>query len=429
MKILVLSNIYPPDMLGGYEVGCRQAVEALKARGHEVRVLTSAPRKPVLGEPDVRRTLRLAEIWSPELFRHNHPVTSHLTQSASHRVNAGNVHALLEEIEEFAPDVAYVWMIAGAGGLGLMAALELSEVPWVWHLMDDLPRLLCEAGGRVSAGFAREFERHLRRGRYLACSRQLVDEIEDAGFDLGDRASIVPNWITGTVFARPQEDYLPDGVLRIVSAAGQIDRRSDKGIDLVIESAALLRDRGHANFHVDLYGNVSDQHFDALIEARDLRGLVTLKGSLPNARLRERLSDYDLFAFPTRPREPFAFAPLEAAARGCVPLISQVCGNAEWFVHGVHLLKAPRDPSAFADSYEDILNGRVDLAAIGRRGADVLNRDFHLDRIAGRIEAALADVAGRPRSAPVPKGEVYRLALLAERLSMVLIQNSLKASA
>ena len=27
MKILVISNLYPPDALGGYEMGCRQVVE------------------------------------------------------------------------------------------------------------------------------------------------------------------------------------------------------------------------------------------------------------------------------------------------------------------------------------------------------------------------------------------------------------------
>ena len=36
MKILVVSNLYPPDVIGGYELGCRQAVDALRARGHDV---------------------------------------------------------------------------------------------------------------------------------------------------------------------------------------------------------------------------------------------------------------------------------------------------------------------------------------------------------------------------------------------------------
>ncbi|HWB58826.1 MAG TPA: glycosyltransferase, partial [Chthoniobacteraceae bacterium] len=41
MKILVVTNLYPPVHVGGYELGCRDVVEGLRRRGHEVRVLTS----------------------------------------------------------------------------------------------------------------------------------------------------------------------------------------------------------------------------------------------------------------------------------------------------------------------------------------------------------------------------------------------------
>ena len=61
MRILVLSNLYPPDFIGGYELGCRRVVDALLARGHEVRVLTTAPRTPVPPVPHVHRTLHLTD--------------------------------------------------------------------------------------------------------------------------------------------------------------------------------------------------------------------------------------------------------------------------------------------------------------------------------------------------------------------------------
>ena len=41
MRILVISNFYPPHHIGGYELGCRDVVGELRARGHDVRVLTS----------------------------------------------------------------------------------------------------------------------------------------------------------------------------------------------------------------------------------------------------------------------------------------------------------------------------------------------------------------------------------------------------
>lgn len=425
MKVLVLTNLYPPDVIGGYELGCRQVVEALRLRGHEVRVLTSAPRRPVPPETGVRRTLRLTEIWSHYLFAKSHPVTAHLAQSESHRLNAANVHALLAELDDFRPDVAYPWMLAGVGGLGLMACLEYLRVPWAWHLMDDLPRLLCESAGRLVPGFVREFERHLGGGRYLACSRQLVDEIEAAGVSLGPDVEVIPNWVEGPI-PPPRDRYLQAGRLRIAAAAGSIDRRIDKGIDLVIEAAALLRSRGHDNFRVDIFGQVADPSFAELIHARDLTERVTLRGPRPQAELVGLYSEYDLFAFPTRPREPFGFAALEAASRGCVPVMTATCGIAEWFVHGVHVLKAPRTAEAFAGAFASAIEGTIDLAPIGRRLAAVVRREFHIDALAPRIERALAGAASRTRDGAGSPEDAYRLALLGERLAKVLIQESLR---
>ena len=41
MRILIVSNLYPPHYEGGYEVRCAQVAEALTRAGHDVCVLTS----------------------------------------------------------------------------------------------------------------------------------------------------------------------------------------------------------------------------------------------------------------------------------------------------------------------------------------------------------------------------------------------------
>jgi glycosyltransferase involved in cell wall biosynthesis len=68
VRILVVSNIYPPVVRGGYEVECSGVVERLRASGHDVHVLTSsldapAPRPGVTATlpflwPDLKGTLR-----------------------------------------------------------------------------------------------------------------------------------------------------------------------------------------------------------------------------------------------------------------------------------------------------------------------------------------------------------------------------------
>jgi len=41
MRILFISNLYPPYHTSGYELGCQDIVESLKAREHQIKVLTS----------------------------------------------------------------------------------------------------------------------------------------------------------------------------------------------------------------------------------------------------------------------------------------------------------------------------------------------------------------------------------------------------
>lgn len=423
MKVLVLSNLYPPDTAGGYELGCRQAVDALRARGHSVRVLTTVPRTPVATPPHVRRTLKLADLWDHYSDGLSAPLTLGLKDLSAFQVNAFNVHALSTEVEDFRPDVVYVWMLVGIGGLGLMACLHHLQVPWVWHLMDEVPTKICTMFYEVRPELAREFTRQIR-GTFLSCSRQLVEEIERRGAGLGDRVEVVPNWVFGP---RPpsRQSYYHGGHLRVVAAAATLDRNYDKGIDLLIRAAGALRRRGYQDFSIDVFGKASDGSFADLIRTQRLGGHVRLLGSCDQATLIETYGRYDVFAFPGRPGEPFGFAPLEALSRGCVPLIARACGVAEWLVHGVHCYKVERDAEAFAGLLADVLDGRVVVGPVGRRGEAAVWRDFHLDTLLPRIEDALRAAADRPRSGGGSPADAYRLAILAEKLGAILIQESL----
>jgi glycogen(starch) synthase len=426
MKILVVTDLYPPDAIGGYEMGCRQAVEALRERGHDVRVLTSAPRMPVRDDPGVVRSLKLVDAWSHYLYEHTRPIVARLEENESLRISSFNVHALLGEIESFQPDVVYVWMLVGIGGLGLMACLHHLQTPWVWHLMDDVPIMLCSSGRQVMPELLRQVTQQLQ-GEYISCSQQLVDEIKLLGVDLGTKVSVIPNWVAGPI--RPQRrQYLQEGKLRIVTAAGLVHRASDKGMDIVVQAAKILHDSGRTNFSVEIYGRDLDGYFPRWIRDLELEDHVHMGGIISQADLSDRFAEADVFAFPTRKREPFGFVALEAAARGCVPIASQICGYAEWFVHGLHLLKAPRDTSSYSAIFAAILDGDIDLEPIGRRAAEVVTRDFHVNSVICHIEKVLfRAMARRSSTGGARPEEAYRMAVLAERLSRVLIQDSLCA--
>lgn len=424
MKILALTNLYPPDVVGGYEIACSQAVQGLAERGHAVRVLTSAPRQPVPRECLISRTLQLADVWSTYLnsFEHSTSPTLHRLNAASRLINAHNVHALINELETFPPDVVYLHNLIGLGGMGLVACLQYLKVPWVWQLGDRVPQYLCCRWEHVHPALAREFER-LGEGHYIVVSNRLLDEIAAHGVTLRCEVEVLPNGITG---ARPpaRTNFYAGGTLRIVSSGQMI---KNKGMDIVIESAARLRELGHEDFTVDLYGRVTDPYFPNAVRQLDLAHHVQLKGPRTQAELQTLYRDYDLFAFPTWEREPFGLGPIEAGSAGCVSIITRACGIAEWLVDGVHLLKAPRTAEAFAQVYRKVASGEISLEPIGRRVQSVVWRDFHLDAILPRIESVLERAARRPRRGAGSTAQAYRLALLAEKLAHVLIEEPMCA--
>ena len=143
MKILVISNLYPPDFIGGYELCCAQVVDALLAAGHETIVLSANPRVPCPHAPHVWRRLQFRNIYDSYGIQWGSPETRDEWEAEAHFVIAHNVFVLLETLREFSPDVVYLWNTVGLGGLGLLGALVQLRYPWVWYLGDCLPRTLC----------------------------------------------------------------------------------------------------------------------------------------------------------------------------------------------------------------------------------------------------------------------------------------------
>src|SRR5207244_12747926 len=61
--------------------------------------------------PHVLRALKLTDLWDFYSDSRSTPVTLRLKETEALQINAFNVHALLNVLEEFQPDVAYLWML------------------------------------------------------------------------------------------------------------------------------------------------------------------------------------------------------------------------------------------------------------------------------------------------------------------------------
>jgi glycosyltransferase involved in cell wall biosynthesis len=415
MRVLFVSNLFPPDVNGGYELACADVVGAMAERGHDVAVLTSSPRRP-LDHDDRRvlRWLRFEDIGDLALFARRDGRAHELAMARAMLVDRHNVHMLRLAVEAHAPDVVYLWNLVGIGGLALALAVDLRGLPWAWQLMDGGPKDLAAAAGPANAPAALALFTRRLRGTWIACSHRLIGEITDAGADLGERVEVIHNWTAGPAPAAPREWWVPGRPLRCVCAARLAE---EKGVAIAIDAVGRLVAEG-ADIRLDVYGTGPERpRLEAQARAA-APGAVRFLGMIPRADLAERFDGHDVFLFPTWAREPFAVTPLEAAARGCIPVVTAGSGNAEWFRDGDDILLAERTADAFARVLRRIVGGEVDLAGIGARAQERVSSDFRLDTAAARMAELLAE-APRPPGPPLPWADIQRLAGLADRLAQV----------
>lgn len=102
LKILVVSNFYPPYYIGGYEIGCRDVVEGLKNKGHEVKVLTSTYglNKPETDE-SIYRWLETDLEWKA---KKGFPYLMSLLKK-----EINNQKAFKRLLDIYKPDIIYMW--------------------------------------------------------------------------------------------------------------------------------------------------------------------------------------------------------------------------------------------------------------------------------------------------------------------------------
>lgn len=416
MRILTISNLYPPERFGGWELQCKQMVDELRRRGHDVRVLTSTPRvfEQASDDAGVERLLRLEESWDPALIGSDAPVR----RVRRTLVDPHNVEILHQRIEAFTPDVVYVWNLLGLGALAMLLALQKRRIPWAVHLGDALPLNFASMAFSDHLRFARLLF-PLLEGTWISCSQALLDE--SAAGDAVVRGNVVtlPNWITGERPALRDTWFLPGTTLRC-AYSGQIITL--KGIGIILESIATLVAEG-LRVEVDLYGDGLQRfQYESMALELGLRDVVRFHGQVPQEAVMSALGDHDVFLFPTEMREPFGVAPLEAAAAGCVPLVTGGAGICEWLVSGVHLLTVRRDAADLTRSLRSIIDGTVPLAPIGKRGQRLVRDEFHVDVVARAVDALLRAEAERPHESPeMSWRDIGRWARLTELLADSLI--------
>ena len=393
MRILILSNLYPPGFIGGYELGAAEVASGLQAAGHRVEVLTSSYTVDDTGGdlgaeglPTIHRSLDCTgpsrspqeDSW-PGAF-----------------VLPRNLRELAGKLQTLRPDAVLCFNLAGLGAPSILRLLVAAGIRPVIYMMDHVLHQLC-----MDAPRRRGFERVFSSAdwpdvvRFLFMSQNLRDEVEYALGVALSHASIVQGW-----FDRAAESEVSpcNASTRFVFASRIAGH---KGVDILLDACRLALDSGHTDFAVDIYGAGDVAAMLQRIVALRLSDQVRYCGAPAKSVLMPKLSAYDSLLFPTMNREPFGFIVAEAAAAGCIPVMTYGIGAAEWFLDGIDCLKIAREPAALQAAMLRVMAMQPDERTAMRRGAQaVARRFFRFEDALSRVEAALAEAAGQPTHPP-----------------------------
>lgn len=214
-----------------------------------------------------------------------------------------------------------------------------------------------------------------------------------------DTSRFVPLAAIDRAGIRARLDLPPGGPL-VVSVSRLVPR---KGMDVLIEAAARLRDAGHPDLTVAIAGAGRDRpRLERLISRREAP--VRLLGRVPDADLPDLYGCADVFALCCRNRwagleqEGFGIVFLEAAAAGVPSVAGDSGGAAEAVADGRTglVVHRPGDPAEVAAAIGRLIGDPHGTRGQGRAARDRAVTEFAYDVLAERLRAALDGLAGAP---------------------------------
>jgi glycosyltransferase involved in cell wall biosynthesis len=440
VRVLAVSNLFPPAFVGGYELGASWVCRELARRGHEVTVCTAsrllwahvthhqdAPCPPPLGLGYIDAGLAAFGFDLARLVDGGYSRAFEGARAAVNDalLNAPQVQAALRDaVARLEPDVVVVFNPAGLLVSPVQEILDACVVrprvvayvsddwPTRWpaaHPLSGLAHLASGASSTVATGyspglasFARllasqdlfAFERTVRFDQAMFCSeflrRKCVSQIDDPP------PAVVAHWGLPAVAALPSEPALGfDGEPPLTLAfAGQLLHH--KGLGHIIRALPLMK-RPHRL--IVLGDDTSDYAAlcRSLVETADLSDRVQFLGKVaPETAIQILHEQAQVLVVPSQVipgvfEEPFSIVVLQGMALGMPVIATPTGGTPEAIVDGstgrVCDVKDPASLSAIVDELE--LN-RQAARAMGAQARRRVEEAFTIETMVDGVEKVLA---------------------------------------
>jgi len=411
MRILFLTNFYPPYQRGGEGLSCEHVVEGLKQRGHTTLVLTSmhgTNNLPVEAD-GIYRSLYLEMDLVP--WRHSLAFFTKRKAREQH-----DLQCFERVLEQFEPDIVFMW---GMWNLPKsLPALAEARYPdnviyrfasywptlptqheFYWRVpgrkwYSRLPKLML--GHVALAMLARENQHPPLTFEHAICvSDATRNTLVDAGIPVANARVIYTGVEARPYFTGEQHQLGHDNRTLNLLYAGRLS--PDKGIDTAIKAVTkLVVGHGQRNIRLSLAGSGSieyESYLRRLVNHAELTDYVSFLGWVPPEEMPKLLRNFDVLLVPSTWPEPFARVVLEGMISGLVVVATPTGGTAEILTDGENgLLFAPGNVEDLAQKIACLADDpglRRGLALAGQR--TVLER-FTATKMIDEIEDFLQEI-------------------------------------
>lgn len=379
MNILVITNLYPPQVLGGYERSIADFARLLQHQGHEVLVLTSdtpqfsAEHTSLYPDPPVQRCLSLLGAWTSagtQWFEAEQVIT----------IVEQNQEILKQHVRTFRPHVCL------AGNLDFLQLeaevldfLLSSNVPVAHYVMNAHPGYACKCFPKQPTY------------RFVTCSDWVTKSLEAAGYPIATAQTIYPGADVDAFYQAnlPLHDHLRIAYASLVA--------SYKGADVLVEALSILHAAG-IEFTATIAGGTFQPEFvkalKHFIVEEELDEKVRFTGALSRQELSQLYQTHNVLVFPSRFQEPFGISQIEAMAAGLTLVTSGTGGAGEILDHEEDGLEfESENPLDLADALSTLSAQPEAWEKMARKGQQKAMTQFSQAKALEQLETLLLNLA------------------------------------
>jgi glycosyltransferase involved in cell wall biosynthesis len=376
MKICLISNLYPPDVIGGAERYVEKIVKKLKDDSIENKIVIITTSQKFLLKPKIEKegNVKIYRIWPFNLYslttKRNY---NFLIKLIWHLIDLFNPFAyfiIKKILKKEKPELIHLNNLAGLS-FSIFKVIESLKIKTILTIHDyyficPYANLVCPLTGwrfkKSTPFFCRWYRKIIKKiidgkiNLVLAPSKFAINIFEENGFFINVKKEVLPLGIEKINEIKDQrEDQF------IILYVGQLSFH--KGVHLLIEAVKNLK-LGNKKIKLEIVG---DGNFKSELKkmAKNNKEII-FYNQLPFDQIKKKYQQANIVVIPSLAPETFSLVMFEAMANGKLVVASKIGALSEYIKDGENgLLFEPGNVNHLKEILEMVINQPKMIKKIG----------------------------------------------------------------